>query len=453
MIKYEGIGGMCMKEQFLQRMKEYLQEDYEAYVKTLEEDAYRGLRVNTTKISVEAFLQLSVCECKPSAICPETFYIPHQEKGLGNHPAHLAGLFYMQEPSASSAVEVLDVQEGDWVLDMCAAPGGKSTQIAAKLQHSGLLVSNEIEAKRAAVLMSNMERLGFSECMITNARPDELAKEMGGWFDKVLVDAPCSGEGMFKKHAKAMDDWSVEHVASCAMRQKLILESAYETLKEEGILVYSTCTYSMEENEEVVYEFLKHHDDMELLDCQVNFGRSGFSYRDLDVTKVRRIFPMDQGEGHFVAKMKKHGQAVISRKKEVADTALPMFAQAFLKSQLAKQPAHTLLLQDKLYLKQTPFLKLKKIHILRQGILAGEIMKNRIEPHQHFYSASLHQDKFLQTYDMCDEECHLFLQGHPLSVSGYKGYTALLWHQHPIGFAKGDGMVLKNKYPKGMRIR
>ena len=149
-----------MKEQFLQRMKEYLQEDYEAYVKTLEEDAYRGLRVNTTKISVEAFLQLSVCECKPSAICPETFYIPHQEKGLGNHPAHLAGLFYMQEPSASSAVEVLDVQEGDWVLDMCAAPGGKSTQIAAKLQHSGLLVSNEIEAKRAAVLMSNMERLG-----------------------------------------------------------------------------------------------------------------------------------------------------------------------------------------------------------------------------------------------------------------------------------------------------
>lgn len=202
----------------------------------------------------------------------------------------------MQEPSASSAVEVLDVQEGDWVLDMCAAPGGKSTQIAAKLQHSGLLVSNEIEAKRAAVLMSNMERLGFSECMITNARPDELAKEMGGWFDKVLVDAPCSGEGMFKKHAKAMDDWSVEHVASCAMRQKLILESAYETLKEEGILVYSTCTYSMEENEEVIYAFLKHHEDMELLDCQVNFGRSGFSYRDLDVTKVRRIFPMDQGK-------------------------------------------------------------------------------------------------------------------------------------------------------------
>ncbi len=359
----------------------------------------------------------------------------------------------MQEPSASSAVEVLDVQEGDWVLDMCAAPGGKSTQIAAKLQHSGLLVSNEIEAKRAAVLMSNMERLGFSECMITNARPDELAKEMGGWFDKVLVDAPCSGEGMFKKHAKAMDDWSVEHVASCAMRQKLILESAYETLKEEGILVYSTCTYSMEENEEVIYAFLKHHEDMELLDCQVNFGRSGFSYRDLDVTKVRRIFPMDQGEGHFVAKMKKHGQAVMSRKKEVADTALPMFAQAFLKSQLAKQPAHTLLLQDKLYLKQTPFLFIKKIHILRQGILAGEIMKNRIEPHQHFYSASLHQDKFLQTYDMRDEECHLFLQGHPLSVSAYKGYTALLWHQHPIGFAKGDGMVLKNKYPKGMRIR
>lgn len=446
-------GDDCMKEQFLQRMKEYLKQDYEAYVATLEDEAFRGLRVNTTKLSVDEFLKLHVCDCQPSAICLQSFYIPQTEKGLGNHPAHLAGLFYMQEPSASSAVEVLDVQAGDWVLDMCAAPGGKSTQLAAKLNHTGFLVSNEIETKRAMILMSNMERLGFSECMITNARPDDLAKEMTGWFDKVLVDAPCSGEGMFKKHAKAMEDWSIEHVEACANRQKHILDSAYEVLKEDGILVYSTCTYAMEENEEVIYDFLQKHADMELVDCQVTFGRGGFPYKDMEVTKLRRIFPMDKGEGHFVAKLKKHGKAELNKKKELPDSIMPAYVTAFLKSQLKHQPPHLLQVQDKIYCKKTPFLKLKKIHILRQGILVGEIMKNRIEPHQHFYSASIHQGEFLQQYDMSDDECYQYLQGNLLPVAGYKGYTVLTWRQHPIAFAKGDGTVLKNKYPKGMRIR
>ena len=194
-----------MNEQFLKRMQGYLQEEYEEYLKTLDEDAYRGLRVNTAKLSVDQFHDLKVCASQPSSICPESFYIPKDIKGLGNHPAHLAGLFYMQEPSAASAVEVLDVQRNDWVLDMCAAPGGKSTQIAAKLQDRGFLVSNEIESRRAQILLSNMERLGFSRCMITNTRPQQIAKEMSGWFDRVLVDAPCSGEGMFKKHSKAME--------------------------------------------------------------------------------------------------------------------------------------------------------------------------------------------------------------------------------------------------------
>ena len=155
-----------MNEQFLKRMQGYLQEEYEEYLKTLDEDAYRGLRVNTAKLSVDQFHDLKVCASQPSSICPESFYIPKDIKGLGNHPAHLAGLFYMQEPSAASAVEVLDVQRNDWVLDMCAAPGGKSTQIAAKLQDRGFLVSNEIESRRAQILLSNMERLGFSLSLI-----------------------------------------------------------------------------------------------------------------------------------------------------------------------------------------------------------------------------------------------------------------------------------------------
>ena len=442
-----------MKEQFLDRMKRYLGDEYEAYEQTLQEGMYRGLRINPCKSDIEEIKALSLCEMTPSKICSDSFYIPEDVAHLGNHPAHLAGLFYMQEPSASSAVEVLDVQAGDWVLDLCAAPGGKSTQIGAKLHHTGFLVSNEIDAKRAVILMSNMERMGFGECMITNTRPEILCEEMMGCFDKVLVDAPCSGEGMFKKHSKAMDDWSEEHVCACATRQQLILDSAYEALKQDGIMVYSTCTYSMEENEETVYAFLEKHPDMELIDAGVNFGRVGFPYKNLDHTLVRRILPMDQGEGHFIAKMKKHGPQQSVKLKKLTNDGLPSFVNDFLSNQLNEALPYHIVLYDKVYLKNTPFIKLKKTRILRQGILAGEIIKNRIEPHQHFYTASLLQNRYQHIYDMSEDECHAFLEGNQLSVSGYKGFIALSWHHHPIGFGKGDGMVIKNKYPKGMRIR
>ena len=441
-----------MKEQFLQRMKKYLKDEFSMYEQSLQQPLYRGLRVNTAKISVEDFLNLHICTLKLSKICKEAFYLPDDVQGLGNHPAHLAGLYYMQEPSASSVVEVLDVKQGDWVLDLCAAPGGKSTQIAAKLQHTGFLVSNEIDGKRAQILMSNMERLGFSECMITNAHPKQIAEEMSGWFDKVLVDAPCSGEGMFKKHEKAMEDWSLEHVQACAQRQKQVLDSAYATLKEGGILVYSTCTYAMEENEEVVADFLKRYPDMELVDANVTFGRQGFLYEGIDHTKVVRIFPMDEGEGHFVAKFKKKGKQVIHKKKELASIQEPLLTQ-FLKQQLGIQPKYVFRIQDKVYMKQTPFLQLKKIPILRQGICCGTIIKQRLEPHQHFYTASLYQDKCLQYCELNDKQVHLFLQGNQLAIPGYKGYTCMRWKGYALGFAKGDGMVLKNKYPKGMRIR
>ena len=187
-----------MKEQFLNRMKEYLGNEYEAYEHSLQQPRFRGLRVNETRCSIQRFLELAPWQCEPSPICPQSFYI--KEEHVGNHPLHLSGTFYMQEPSASSAVEVLDVKEGEWVLDLCAAPGGKSTQIAAKLHHSGFLLSNEIDTKRVLALLSNMERLGFSEYAITNETPQKLCRKLQGCFDKVLVDAPCSGEGMFKKH-------------------------------------------------------------------------------------------------------------------------------------------------------------------------------------------------------------------------------------------------------------
>ncbi|MDD3049428.1 MAG: RsmF rRNA methyltransferase first C-terminal domain-containing protein [Bacilli bacterium] len=437
-----------MKDQFLKRMQLYLQDEYDDYLKTLNEHAYRGIRVNLLK--EDKPLLESTFSLIPSKFCKDGYYSDGSISG--NHPYHLQGLFYMQEPSASGVVSVLDVQKNDWVLDLCAAPGGKSTQIASALMHTGFLVSNELIANRAQILLSNLERMGVSENMITNTSVEILCDEMMGCFDKVVVDAPCSGEGMFKIHEKAMEDWSEEHVASCATRQLMILNEAYKALKQNGILVYSTCTYAMEENEQVIYTFLKAHPDMELVDCDVDFGRSGIAYLDLDVSKVRRIFPMDQGEGHFIAKMKRVSENTKRKLEEIKNKKIDECVDVFMKDQLSKQPLYFYHQNGKVYAKNTPFIKLKKTKILRQGILCGEIIKQRFEPHHHFYMASCLDANRKKVISINEKECAIFLSGNVLNIPCEKGYTALSYHNHILGYGKSDGKQIKNKFPKGLRV-
>lgn len=216
------------QEMYFSRMKELLNEEYDAYIDSLSKPLYRGMRVNLKKAELNEFDYLN----HPSKFCKESYYV---DKPLGNHPMHICGCFYLQEPSASSAVEILDVQENDYVLDLCAAPGGKSTQIASHLK-KGYLVSNEIDAKRAQILLSNMERMGVKNMAVTNTSVDKLAKIFNNCFDKILVDAPCSGEGMIKKHDIALNNWSIENIELCASRQKEILEYAYSMLKPGGTL-------------------------------------------------------------------------------------------------------------------------------------------------------------------------------------------------------------------------
>ncbi len=440
-----------MKHKFLSRMEALLGKEYEDYLATLEKPMYRGLRVNTLKVSVEDFQSLAVFPLEHTPFCKEAFYIPSHLSSIGNHPYHIAGLFYVQEPSATSAVEVLDVKEGEWVLDLCAAPGGKSSQIGAKLNHTGFLVSNEIDSGRANVLLSNMERMGISENMITNAYPDKLCEVFKGHFHKVLVDAPCSGEGMFKKHSKAMEEWSQEHVLSCRNRQLHILDSAYKALRKDGILVYSTCTYAQEENEEVVYTFLQSYPDMELVDCRVSFGREGIAYKDLDVTKVRRIFPMDKGEGHFIAKFRRKSENTQVKLKTIASKNMDRCVNDFLQQHATSFDFHLMSHQDKIYACKQPFFDLKKIKVLRQGILCGEVRKQRFEPHQHFYMAAIIKNYHKQVVSLDEQQCVSFMQGNMLSIPGYKGFVAIAYHSHIIGFGKGDGNVIKNKFPKGLR--
>lgn len=442
-----------MNEIFLKRMEALLKEEYPAYLKTLNEPVHRGLRVNTLKITADALKDRLPFDCKPTKISDTVFEISNELTSLGNSLEHRFGLFYLQEVSAASAVEILDPKPNEWVLDLCAAPGGKTTQIAMKMQNKGILFTNEIDHARSLILLSNCERCGVSNAVITNSTPTALAKVYEGWMDKILVDAPCSGEGMFKKESQALSDWSEEHVNSCSIRQKKIMDDALKMLKEGGILVYSTCTYSLEENEGVIDYVLENHPEMELLDCQCDFGRVGYDFGKTEGKKVRRIFPMDQGEGHFIAKMRKktsQPQAKMSYLELEKDKVANSFVQEAL---TYSDDLYMHRIHDSVYLSSFKPFQLKNIKVLRQGIQLGELRKGRLEPHQHFYVSALLENRLAKKHECCKEEVYRFFKGESLNCPQLKGYWALEYQGNVFGFVKADGMIGKNHYPKGLRMR
>lgn len=424
------------QEMYFERMKDLLKDEYDAYVASLSKPLYRGLRVNLKKMDVNEMPGLK----KQSKFCPNSYYV---DKPLGNHPFHVCGCFYLQEPSASSAVECLDVKEDDYVLDLCAAPGGKSTQIASYLK-GGYLVSNEIDSKRAQVLLSNIERMGVKNVAVTNSSVDKLAKVFHNCFDKILVDAPCSGEGMIKKHDVALNHWSIENIELCASRQKEILEYAYSMLKPNGILVYSTCTYALEEDEEVVESFLNKHEDMSLVDPGVSWGRKGF--HDLN---VRRIFPMDGGEGHFIAKMQKT-DGKMGKMPCLKPCKIDKVTEKFLKEQLETLPQYYYVDQGRVFGMDVNFVDFKKVKVLRQGVYLGDLIKNRFEPAHAFYLVA--DFVYQRKVEVSLEEMDCFMHGEVLQKDCEKGYVALCYKGHPFGFGKSDGKQIKNKIPKGLRL-
>lgn len=436
-----------MKTTFLERMKEYLKDEYDAYLKTLEQPMFKGLSVNTSKCDASFVLDNLPIECTQSSFY-ENGYVFDSNVKTGNHWTHLAGLYYLQEPSAASVVQALEIQKGDWVLDTCAAPGGKSAQILSYLDNTGFLLSNEIEPKRANILLTNMERMGASENMITCSPLEKLCPQLQGIFDKILVDAPCSGEGMMKKHDIASVEWSRENNIACGVRQNHILDTVVDSLKKGGILVYSTCTYAIEENEAVVYEFLQKHPEMELIDAGNHVKRVGLPYKDLDYSKVRRIYPMDGGEGHFFAKMRKKEDTGTSRLKTKKSKKFNPLVTEFISTQ-TEEDFNLMEINQKVYAKKSDFIELD-VPILRQGILVGEIIKNRFEPHQHFYSASILKDKFLKCVELDEKQTELFLSGNVIEYP-IKGYVCVKHKGIPLGYGKGDGNMIKNKYPKGLR--
>ena len=442
---------MNLPNEFLENLKKVASHypDSEKFLTSLSGTAFRGIRANTLKCSAEKLIELNIAN-KPTPFCKNGFYVD-DEFSVGNHPLHHAGAYYSQEPSATSAVTVLDPKPNDYVLDLCAAPGGKSTQIAAALGDTGLIWSNEPVSKRAEILISNFERMGIANGVISATMPDILCPTLEGCFDKVLVDAPCSGEGMIRKEPKAIENWSRENVLSCANRQLKILNSAAITLRAGGSLVYSTCTYSYEENEGVISKFLADNPNFCLQSITQSFGRQG-----IGMPEVRRIFTVDGGEGHFVALLKKQGDEPrnpinFREAKPQKDLSLIDAAKKFLEENGVKLPEGNIVQKgERLYL--TPDITPPdKVGVLRCGLLLNEPNPKRFVPSHALYMCPFVVCQNELNLSLSDPRVAAFIHGEEIEAVGFSGYTRVLIEGIPCGFGKASGGRLKNYYPKGLR--
>ena len=438
--------------EFSEELKTVLGEDTEKFLSLSNEPYYRGISVNRLKTSPEKLLLLLPFGTKKSPFYSDGYYIPNDTEGVGNLPLHHAGAFYVQEPSASSAVPLLEIEKDDFVLDLCAAPGGKSAQIASLLGGTGLVWSNEYVKNRSRILLSNFERMGISNGIVSSCRPDILAEKLHGCFDRVLVDAPCSGEGMFRRDPDSIKEWSREHVEACAVRQYNILISAAECVRDGGVLVYSTCTFSPEENEETVRRFLKENSDFEPYEIADHAGRK------TEFSNAMRVTPLEGGEGHFAARFRKKGGAVRRKCGSISvkngNREQTKLVESFLEDIFAVRPDMVSVVKgEKLYLVPEYFPVADGTGVIRAGVLAGEIIRNRIEPcHALFTSFPVQYFRRVINLSLDDERVISFLHGNEIDCGGNSGYTAVAFEGMTAGFGKCSGGRLKNKYPKGLRL-
>lgn len=445
---------------FTSREQALLGDRFEALYAYPTQAAARGVTVNTLRCTPQQFCQQSGLLLEPSPFCNKGFRVLDDSVRLGRHPYHHAGVFYSQEPSASAPAALLEVQPGMKVLDLCAAPGGKSSQLAAYLQGEGLLVSNEIMPARAQILKGNLERMGVANAVVVNDTPQRIAQSLPGFFDRVLVDAPCSGEGMFRKEPQAATQHSEKLVQQCAALGEEILDAAAQALAPGGILVFSTCTFAPEEDEGQVGAFLARHPEMTLLDCGADlaFGAPGEANRcgahPFDVSLVRRIWPCHGGEGHFMAKFQKTEQQMERPGFKPGKTAKPCkewttFAHQYFPL-LEQAPAQ--LLTDSLLLLPAVPLPPHKLHLLRAGVLAGNLQKGRFVPGHHLFTAFGAQCTNREELTLEDPRTAAYLRGEEIPAqTAQNGWCAVLVDGFPLGGGKVSGGKVKNHYPKALR--
>ena len=429
-----------LNEAFLRRMKEILKEDYDDFLESLNENEQKGIYVNNYKISTERFKKIVDFPVCPIDYEKSGFYIDNSKKG--RHPLHHVGAFYIQDPSAMFTVNAHNFRGDETVLDMCASPGGKSIQIANRIPN-GILISNEIVKSRAQILYSNIERMGLDNVIISNDDTNKLAAAYANEIDVCLVDAPCSGEGMFRRGDEYIKEWNENLPKMCAVRQLEILENANKCLKENGYLIYSTCTYSIEENENVIHAFMSKH-KYELINIEYPFSRG------IGLDETVRLYPHKvKGEGQFVALLKK-----LEKNKFDANRPINLKENANFEKFLTKYTK----LKNKVYdykeysyiVKNENLIK-KDLNYISIGVRVGMDKKKYLEPN-HFLFSAFGKEFYRQiNFDFKDENISRYLKGEALNINLEDGYGALLVSDCSLGGFKISDGKFKNLYPKGLR--
>jgi len=426
-----------LPQEFLERIQFQLGEEFPDFLRALERPRAVALRLNPMKAAPTLPFQMEPVPWEPSGF----YYAPDARPGL--HPYHEAGVYYMQEASAMAPVVLLDPQPGERICDLCAAPGGKSTQIAGRLMGQGLLLCNEIEPKRARILSRNVERMGISNALVTNEHPAVLSQRFEGFFDRVLVDAPCSGEGMFRKEEAAVTDWSVQTVQMCADRQRQILHSAAAMVRPGGRLVYSTCTFAPEENEQTVSAFLQAHPEFVPETIEAPWFAQGEN-------GSFRLWPHKlKGEGHFAAVLRRQGEEntpAVPVKPQPVPKEWADFANALT---IRLPEGRPLLFGQSLYWVPMEMPEIGGLKVLRCGLELGEVKKGRFEP-AHALALWLSDCANTQSFPADSPEIQKFLHG-DVVPSQQRLWCLVQVDGYSIGWGKGDGTVLKNHYPKGLR--
>lgn len=491
---------------FLAKMEKLLGSEYKAFLESYGEERSYGLRRNPLKITEEEFIRVMPFPLQQIAWAREGFYYDTDSQP-GRHVLHEAGAYYIQEPSAMAAVEALAPKPDERILDLCAAPGGKTTQIAGRMQGEGLLVANEVIGERAKILSQNVERMGIANCVVCSEKPEHLATLFPAFFDRVLVDAPCSGEGMFRKEETAKGEWSEEAVFLCAKRQASILREAAKMVRPGGILVYSTCTFSPEENEGTISAFLREQEayTIEEIPCGGLFsqGRPDWlAEAAAGIEHTARLWPhLLQGEGHFVARLRRGGEIAGAEKVEAEEVEaerigagkaesgetgaqigkrsgkrrtrgenpgkenrgmtkeieLCKLIDEYLKKELGigeawkqKHQGRLIRFGEQIYLTPDGMPALAGIRVLRPGLHLLTEKKNRFEP-AHALALSLSADDIERRRQISLEEAKVWLRGEGLPCEEEKGWTALFYEGFCLGFGKASGGQMKNHYPKGLR--
>lgn len=428
-----------MNKDFELRVKQYFKDNSDTYLEKLNEPCTQGFFLNTNKTNRKEILDIIDFDYKKSDLTDYSFY--HNHENIGKTKAYELGLIYPQEIAASLSSTFINGENIKTVVDLCAAPGGKTINVLNKLNKDVLMISNDYNHSRVEILSSNLERLGLDNVIITNKKCEDLANQLENFADLVILDAPCSGEGMIRKYPEILDDYSLENINNLSKLQRELLENAYTILKGNGQLLYSTCTYAFEEDEDQIKQFLSKHSDMHL----VNIGGKHSSTLDGTI----KLSPLDNTEGQFICLMIKDGNNLTNNVKYLKSIKEKL-VDDFINENLDINNYYLYKHNEHYYMSLIPLIDLKN-NVMKYGIYVGDIVNKRFEPSHSLYRSNSLKDKFKHVYDLSNEEYDKYVEGNELKVNLDNHYYLVTYHNHSLGYGKCSNNQLKNKYPKGLR--